>query len=273
MRPEATRTEQHASRRIQAVDRAALLLRTVADSSAPPTLNELADACGINRSTAWRLLLTLEDNGLVDRDPTTGRYAVGHEVGRLAMRGGHHSLARRLRPTLARLAEASGMSASLAVATSGDPLAVDQCDPPGRRDPSMIGWRLPLHASASGKVQFALLSEAEREEVLRQPLPRYTGSTIADPGRLREHLATVAANGFAIDRDEWDPGWTAVAAPVLVGGELVAMIGVMATSARFQTGDPEAAVPLVLTAAREASVSLQGTPPANSTARGTEPRP
>src|SRR5580693_9995729 len=57
--------------RIQAVDRAIVLLKAVAASTTPPTVLELARRCGINRATAWRLLRTLEHHGLVDRDIVT----------------------------------------------------------------------------------------------------------------------------------------------------------------------------------------------------------
>ena len=63
--------------RIQAVDRAIVLLKAVAASSTPPTVLELARRCGINRATAWRLLRTLEHHGLVNRDVVTQRYTVG----------------------------------------------------------------------------------------------------------------------------------------------------------------------------------------------------
>src|SRR6267154_300421 len=71
-------TEDGAAFRIQAVDRAVLLLKSVATSATPPTVLELARACGINRSTAWRLLRTLEYHGLIDRDPLTQRYTCGN---------------------------------------------------------------------------------------------------------------------------------------------------------------------------------------------------
>ncbi len=48
--------ESAGTQRIQAVDRAVALLKSVADATTPPTALELAQACGINRSTAWRLL-------------------------------------------------------------------------------------------------------------------------------------------------------------------------------------------------------------------------
>ncbi|HEY1367159.1 MAG TPA: helix-turn-helix domain-containing protein, partial [Gaiellaceae bacterium] len=63
-------------RTIQSVDRAAELLKAVADSSQPPTVLELAERCGLNRSTAWRLLATLDRHGLVERDPVSQRYSV-----------------------------------------------------------------------------------------------------------------------------------------------------------------------------------------------------
>src|SRR4051794_32225061 len=49
---------------VQAVDRAAVLLKAVAAEPEPATAWQLAIRCGLNRSTAWRLLSTLESHGL-----------------------------------------------------------------------------------------------------------------------------------------------------------------------------------------------------------------
>ena len=88
--------KEPASRRIQSVDRAVALLRAVAAAPGPTPLADLADSVGLNRSTAWRLLLTLEHHGLVDRDGATGGFVLGYEVGRLASRSGSASLVRRV---------------------------------------------------------------------------------------------------------------------------------------------------------------------------------
>lgn len=97
------------------------------------------------------------------------------------MRGGHGGLVRRLRPVLTELTRSSGMSAVLSTPTPTEPIAVDQVDPPGRREPNMVGWALPLHATAAGKLWLAFLDEPERSEVLRQPLARFTDVTLTDP--------------------------------------------------------------------------------------------
>src|SRR5919107_95252 len=103
------------AQRVQSVARAAELLKALGASGAPATVFELADRCGLNRSTAWRILATLEDEGLVERDATTGRYAVGDALVGLAAGGGTEPLARRAHPLLRALADACAEPASLAV--------------------------------------------------------------------------------------------------------------------------------------------------------------
>src|SRR2546430_15149012 len=98
-------------RTIQAVDRAAALLKAVARSRHPLTVGELAAATGLNRSTAWRLLATLDQHGLVERDPVTQRYSVGYAIVQLAAAGDYDALVRRARPVLARLAADTGETA------------------------------------------------------------------------------------------------------------------------------------------------------------------
>lgn len=244
--------KEPASRRIQAVDRAAALLRAVAEAPAPVPLAQLADAVGLNRSTAWRLLLTLEHHHLVDRDPEGGGFVLGYEVGRLAMRGGNLGLVRHLRPTLSALSRQTSMASVLAAPTPTEPIAVDQVDPPGRPEPNMVGWGMPLHATAAGKLWLAFLDERERDEILRQPLPRFTDATVVDPERLRSELHEVRQTLRAFACDEWDAGWSAVASPVLRNGSVVAMLSVMATTMRF-TETREAACRSVRAAADDAA--------------------
>ncbi|MEA2228919.1 MAG: hypothetical protein QOF04_2549, partial [Solirubrobacteraceae bacterium] len=67
------------AQRVQSVDRAAELLRALGERREPTAVGDLATACALTRSTAWRILSTLEHHGLVERD-ATGRYTVGYAV-------------------------------------------------------------------------------------------------------------------------------------------------------------------------------------------------
>ena len=193
-----------AAQRIQAVDRAIALLKAVAASATPPTVLELARDCGINRSTAWRLLRTLEHHGLVDRDPITQRYSVGYGAVSVAAVVTDDALARRVRPLLAKLADSTGESVTLAVAKRFNLVYVDQVDPPRVVVPSWLGRPLPLHATSGGKAFLAWLRPDERDAILPAELPRYTARTITGRDLLEHELAEVRRLGFAICDREYE---------------------------------------------------------------------
>jgi DNA-binding IclR family transcriptional regulator len=188
--------------RVQSVDRAVMLLRAISTSAHPPTAWELARACGINRSTAWRLLQTLEHHALVERDPTTGRYGIGYTALEVAASAGYDGLARRARPILERVAQDAGESVMLAAARRFSLVYVDQVDP-------------PTVPTANCKVFLAWLPEDERDAVLPSVLERYTDQTITDRGRLFESLAAVRRDGYGICIGEYEEFSNGVSAAVL----------------------------------------------------------
>src|SRR4051794_21268878 len=102
----------NAPQRVQSVARAAELLKALGAGEA--TVFDLADRCGLNRSTAWRILATLEESGLVERDPRTGRYGVGYALVALAAAAGHEPLVRRAHPLLRALPEGGDENARTA---------------------------------------------------------------------------------------------------------------------------------------------------------------
>jgi DNA-binding IclR family transcriptional regulator len=203
------------AQRIQAVDRAVALLKSVAASATPPTVLELARECGINRSTAWRLLRTLEHHGLVDRDPITQRYTVGYGAISVAAAVTDDALVRRVRPLLAKLATATGESVTLAVAKRFNLVYVDQVDPPNLMVPNWLDKPLPLHATSGGKAFLAWLGPDERDAILPRELPRYTAHTITDRDELEREFAEVRNVGYALCAREYEEFSSGASAAVL----------------------------------------------------------
>jgi DNA-binding IclR family transcriptional regulator len=201
---------------VQEVDRAITLLRTVAVSAEPPSLNDLADACALNRSTAWRLLATLEKHAMVERNPDTNRYTVGYGAMQVGAAADHGSLVRRVRPALRDLLSATGERVSLAIVQGVNLVYVDQLDPPDVPPEHWIGRPLALHASSSGKILLAFLPPEERAGALPPAgLPRLTPPTITDPGRLERELETARKRGYASSAGEDVPYSNGVSAAVL----------------------------------------------------------
>lgn len=200
----------------QAVDRAITLLKAVAISTTQPTVQELAHACRINRSTAWRLLRTLEHHGMVDRDVVTQRYSIGYGAIAIATAADDAAaLVRRARPLLEELASRTGEAVNLAVAKDLHVVPVQQVDPPGGTMPSWQGRALPLHATSGGKVLLAWLTPREREAMLPAELPRYTAQTITDRSQLEQDLDAVRRSGYAVSVREYEDFTSGASAPVL----------------------------------------------------------
>jgi DNA-binding IclR family transcriptional regulator len=220
--------------RVQSVQRAAALLEAIAEAPEPRTAPELAARCGLNRSTAWRILATLEEEGLVDRDPPTNRYSVGRAVTRLAAAAAD-SLPRIARPHLEDLARRTGETVSLAVPRGLQLVYVDQVQAPHVMAADWLGRAVPLHATSTGKALLAFLPPEELDSAVSQPLASFTRRTITAPAKLREELERVRRRGYAISRGELEAALWGASAPVLERGRAVAVVSIWGAEGRLRT--------------------------------------
>lgn len=260
MSSERARSRRHdgpAGAGVQSVDRALRLLKAVAASATPSSAQELAQRCEVNRSTAWRLLSTLEGHGLVERDPVTGRYVVGYAAFQLATAEDHDALARRLRPLLERTAEATGEIVTLAIAKRFGLVYVDQADPPGPPSPDWSGRQIPLHATSSGKVFLAWLPDDERAAVLPAALERFTPNSVVDRAELDAELERVRRDGYATCVGEYESYSNGVSAAVFDGNHRpVAIVNIWGPSLRVTRARLPALGRAALRATHEMSLLL-----------------
>lgn len=248
---------------VRSVDRAAALLLALGESQGEAGVTELARRLGLHKSTASRLLATLEKRGLVEQDEESGKYRLGLIVIRLAERAEQTLDLRSIAmPELDRLARATRETTGLGVLNGDQMITVAQADGPNLV--AMSDWTgrgVPLHSVAAGKVLLASLPEREIMRLVRRGLDRCTERTITQLEPLLEELARVRRRGFATAFGEFDPALNAVAAPVHdARGQVIAALDVWGPSFRVTPGR----VPELVQAAREAaaavSVRLGGTP-------------
>jgi IclR family transcriptional regulator, acetate operon repressor len=220
--------------RVQSVTRAAELLRAVAAGGGPASVADLAGRCGLNRSTAWRLLATLEDHGLVERDPAGGGYSVGYALVAMAAAAGPEPLVRRAHAHLRALAAASEETASLAMPRGLQLVTVDQVQAAHVMAADWLGRPAPLHATSTGKAFLAHLDEDELHAALPGALERFTRTTITTRRVLRRELGEVRRLGYAVSRGELEPSLWGVSAPVLDRGRAVAVVSLWGTEGRIR---------------------------------------
>jgi DNA-binding IclR family transcriptional regulator len=117
------------------------------------------------------------------------------------------------------------------------------------------GGRLPLHATAAGKVLLAYAPEELFREIVEAGLHRFTAHTIIAPGHLRRALTEVRRTGIGYAREELTVGTLSVASPIFdADGAAVAALSVTLRSAR---GDLRRLGPAVRTAAISVTRGLQ----------------
>src|SRR5207249_1806875 len=165
---------------VRSVDRAASLLLALGECKGATGVTELARRLGLHKSTASRLLATLQRRGLVEQDDETGKYRLGLVVIRLAERAERTLDLRGIAlPELERLARLTHETTGLGILDGDSLLAVAQVD-----GPNMIavgdwtGRATPLHCVASGKVLLSSLAEREVLRIVRRGLVAFTERTI-----------------------------------------------------------------------------------------------
>src|SRR3954470_4109518 len=199
---------------VQSVDRALTILGVLARlGQAGGT--EIAVELGVHKSTAFRLVTTLESHELVEQTEERGKYRLGLGLVRLAgASSARLDVVQEARPVCRRLAADCGETVNVAVLSDSAALYVDQFSGSAALPShNWVGQHIPLHATSNGKI---LLSGLERAEVdLRvAELPAYTESTITARSVLHQELDRVRTDGYAVAGDELQVGLTALAAPV-----------------------------------------------------------
>jgi DNA-binding IclR family transcriptional regulator len=136
---------------VPAIDKAARVLRALADGGRPQGISELARALGVSKGTLRDVLLTLDAHGLVVRDPDT-RFRLGPELRALAD-ASTPDLGALAQPYLVSLMETFGETAILGVVHDGKLEIAARAEPDtDLHMTAPLGRRLPLDQGAHAKV-------------------------------------------------------------------------------------------------------------------------
>jgi len=240
---------------VRSVDRAAALLLALGERAGEAGVTELARCLGLHKSTASRLLATLQRRGLVEQDDDTGKYRLGLVVIRLAERAERTlDLKGIALPELERLARTTRETVSLGVVEADAHLTVAQADGPNMAAcPDWTGRTTPLHCVASGKVLMATMAERDVLRIARPGLSARTPRTITGLEALLEELARVRRRGYATAFSEWIEGTNGIAVPVVdARGRVIASVAVWGPAYRVTP----ARVAEVVTAARVTAAAV-----------------
>jgi DNA-binding IclR family transcriptional regulator len=215
--------------------RAISVLEFLAASAGPVAVAQVAEAIHADRSTAYRMLMTLLEAGYVRRNGSDTHYQLSYKLLSLTkglLNDGERTelIAAGLRRISAETQETAHYSVFdrdacvLVQRSKGTQLvAVD----------FQIGDRSPLHCSSAGKVLLAYLDMRRVEEIMTRGLPRFAINSMTTPEALHQELALVRAQGYALDDREFHDDMRCVSVPVFDKSGTTAAISLSGPSSRF----------------------------------------
>lgn len=201
---------------IQSIQRAAAIMRSFTETEPELSVMELSRRLDLHKSTVSRMLATLQHERLVDQNPETGKYRLG--LGLIGLAGvalGRLNSRAASQPYLTDLANDTQETVNVAVLDGHECVNIERAfSPQPIRYMGWIGRRSPLHCTASGRVLLAFMSDEEKTAVLPTPLPAYTPTTITTRKELEQSLTLVCQHGYAIVQEEYEEGFSSIAAPL-----------------------------------------------------------
>lgn len=222
-------------------------------------VTELSRELGLGKSVTHRLLQTLTAGGLVEQIADRGTYVLGMELVRIARAAARRTtLGAVAHRHLEKLANRAQDAALLTVLRSHRYLCIDVVNQTHHIvSVVQLGDTVGLHAGAGGKVILAFQPQSFRDEVLAEPLVRYTDQTICDKAALEADLKIIRQVGYAVSDSEVTPGSASVAAPIRDHeGRVIASVNVTTSSFRMREIGLERYRKLVVAAAQDISADL-----------------
>ena len=237
VKPKRMEGEPRATDFVESLDRGLRLLQVFGERAAPMTLSEIANAAGLPRATARRILFTLQHGGFVSSDGKL--FAMTPQV--LTLAGSYlrsNQLVAVLQPVLDEISAAAQEISSLAVLDRDGVVFIARASPTriftGGVD---IGYRLPAFCTAVGRVMLARFADAELKDKLgamrREAL---TPETVTDPKRLLAAIAADRKQGYSLVDREAEPHFRSIAVPIKrYDGVIVGAINIGAHVDRIPT--------------------------------------
>jgi DNA-binding IclR family transcriptional regulator len=192
------------------------VLDFIGEQRRPLTVMEVADAIGVDRATAYRMLLTLVQSGYVSRDQSAKTYRLSLKVlslGRNLL--GDDVRSARIMDCLRDVSDATGETVHYAALERDTSVLLFRAKGTQRVSVDFqIGDRSSLHCTSIGKVLLAYNDARLVETVIEKGLPKVAPQTITDPEKFRRELARVRAQGYAYDDLEFADDMRCIAVPV-----------------------------------------------------------
>jgi DNA-binding IclR family transcriptional regulator len=249
-----------ADQSIQSVKRALSILNILRNHPEGLGVTEISKKLDVAKSTAFRLLFSLLEEGYVQKDSETDRYRLGLKLLQLGNEVAKSMDLRRVaQPYLKRLVDLTGETTHLAIYDKGEIVYIDKIESSATiRMYSQVGLRAPAHCTGLGKAILSCLPEEEIDHLIAtKGLRKFTDNTLISRETLMEVLREARARGYAFDEEEHELGVRCAAAPIFNHeGKVIAGVSIAGPTTRLSREKVRQYAPIVKQVSREISRDL-----------------
>ncbi len=193
------------------------IMNAVANASRPLSISDIVDELGLAKPTVHRIASQLEEENYLQRNPNDKRFVVGSKLMEFSTSIlSNNSVGAPRRAILEALSNEIGETCNCTMLDGYHTVYFDrvECNWPIKIN-LHPGSKLPLHATASGKLFLAYMKKGDRDRILdAAELTASTEHTFTSADELKEHLKLVKTKGIAFDNEEFIDGMIAIAVPV-----------------------------------------------------------
>jgi len=245
---------------INSILRASNILKCFLGERTHLKISEIAQQLKLDRSTTYRILLSLEKCSLVEKDQKTGEYSLGlstFEIGNTYLR--RIDFIKISEPIMMELALKVQETVHLAVLSDTEIVYVDKVDSPRTLGVmSKIGQRAPVYCTALGKVLLAFQPEEEQSRIIHKiRLIPLTPKTITSKQKLVEELKAIRKQGYSLDHREIEQEVECIGAPIRNHlGNVIAALSITGPQRKIDTPQEKHFVTEVVKAAALISSKL-----------------
>lgn len=213
------------------------VLDLVAAAGRPIGLVELTERLGLPKPTVHRIVRQLEDEGLIRREPLRDRYGVGPRLCRLSVSALRSSIGGgAVHAILEHAVGLIGETCNLGMLDRTEVVYVDrvECNWPLRLQ-LQPNSRLPVYATANGKLLLSFLPEPSRRRILSNvELTAFTPNTLTTIEQLEAEFARIRERDYSVNDQEFHLGLIGLAVPVRdSAGQVLAGLAVHAPLPRL----------------------------------------
>ncbi|WP_424210711.1 IclR family transcriptional regulator [Streptomyces sp. BI20] len=188
-----------------ALEKSMRILEAVAAPGGPHRLTDVMAAAAVPKSSTFRILASLIDQGFV-RQEGESRYTAGPRLRGLSatVRAGEPNTIEEI---LDALRAATGQTVHLALHSEETITYIRKLESAQPfQTASRVGMKAPLHTTAIGKGVLAHLPRDRARALIEATgLPRRTPNTLTTVEALEAELALVREQGYALDDEENEP--------------------------------------------------------------------